>query len=76
MTANCGDQIECRELELATTTILRFATSPNLKNGLAGKIGQLFATAPVCDVVTFGGRQKISKGGRSAAVSMEREPWP
>jgi hypothetical protein len=29
---------------------------------LASKIGQLFVTAPVCDVVTFGGRQNGQEG--------------
>ena len=72
VTANCGDQIECRETGVGDDDDLALRhPSPNLKNGLASKIGQLFVTAPVCDVVTFGGRQNGQEGHGPAPLC----PW-
>src|ERR1019366_3351328 len=72
VTANCGDQIERRETGVGDDDDLAlWQPSPNLKNGLASKIGQLFVTAPVCGMVTFGGRQNGQEGHGPASP----RPW-
>ena len=70
--ANCGDQIERRETGVGDDDDLALRRpSPNLENGLAGQVGQLFVTAPMCGVVTFGGRQNGQEGHGPASP----RPW-
>jgi hypothetical protein len=53
MTTNRGDQIERRETGIGDDDDLALRQpSPNLENGLASPIRQLFVTASVCGVVT------------------------
>ena len=72
MTANRGDQIERCETGVGDDDDLAiWHPSPNLENGLASPIGQLFVTVLACGVVTFGRRQNCQEGQGPAPP----RPW-